>query len=486
MKNNALRKETLFLLVALLIISSLLVYTIPSLLKGDRKSYAAYRLDDLMNKLRTTAHEGWVRKQEGKTVDTQKEVSDNVASMKSLLSDLYKGETKHPILVSEGIVFERPQSEDRKALIKLAVVSIEKLEDKIKAGNAEAGTQFDEVKTTIQHVVKDYVQEAAASWSRLVLVAWITLFLTLAFFVGLIVVVYVKLKAYYSELSKTQNRVTEELQRVEQLSNFIEAMASGNYDMQIEAKAEDELSATLVSMRDKLKNNSIEEQRRNWSTTGLAKIGEILRSTGNSSELYDSVIKFLVKYTNSNQGGLFIIDDKNDQQHYLDMVACYAFERKKFLTKKIEVGSGLVGQCFLEKEKIHLTEIPEEYVRITSGLGGDKPNSCLLVPLKTNDKVFGVIELASFQLYSEHVVNMVEQLAESVASTISTVKINESTRVLLEQTQQQAEEMKSQEEEMRQNMEELSATQEEMHRKEREYINRISELESQLGLVEKV
>jgi thiaminase len=94
-----------------------------------------------------------------------------------------------------------------------------------------------------------------------------------------------------------------------------------------------------------------------------------------------------------------------------------------------------------------------------------------------------VLELASFKTYKDHEIEWVERLAESIASTVASVRANENMRVLLEQTQQQAEEMKSQEEEMRQNMEELSATQEEMSRKEREYINRISELEGMQNAV---
>ena len=484
MKNTALKKEILLHAVTGLVIVTLVIYVITSLLAGDRESLAVSKLGSVATGLIETAESNWILKKEGKTIDLEKDLLNNLTAERSLLSNLYSGKPSN--LVGEEIAFEEPKSEDRKAMIKLSIVAIEKLQEQINANDENATSQFAMAKSAIHEVINDYTAEATSSWKGLVSLAWITLFLTTVFILALIILAYLKLKGFHKQQNTLQIKLTDESQRVDQLSSFIEAMASGNYDMNIDAKTEDELSTTLISMRDKLKNNFVEEQRRNWSTTGLAKIGEILRSTGNSSELYDSIIKFLVKYTNSNQGGLFILDDTDEENPYLNLIACYAFERKKFLTKKVQIGNGLVGQCFLEKERIHLTEVPEDYIRITSGLGGENPTSCLLIPLKMNEKVFGVVELASFKLYEEHVIDLVEKFAESIASTISNVKINESTKLLLEQTQQQAEEMKSQEEEMRQNMEELSATQEEMHRKEQEYIKRISDLESELSVSEKI
>ena len=272
-----------------------------------------------------------------------------------------------------------------------------------------------------------------------------------------------------------ERKLEEETQRVVKISGFIESVSAGNYSIEIDST--DDLSNKLINMRDTLRNNADEDQRRNWSTSGLAEIGEILRSSGNTKELYDNIIKFVVKYVKSNQGGLFLLNDDNEHDQYLELVSCYAFERKKYIEKRINTDQGLVGQCYMEGARIHLKKIPDGYVHITSGLGGTNPNSLLLIPMKVNEKTYGVLELASFQAYQEHEIILVEKFAESIASAVSSVKINESTRILLEKTQQQAEEMRSQEEEMRQNMEELSATQEEMLRKEREYVNRIQELE---------
>jgi len=263
-------------------------------------------------------------------------------------------------------------------------------------------------------------------------------------------------------------RFEEEKQRTNLLKNFLEGISKGEYEVSIVDDKNVELTQKLNLIRDQLKLNAIIEKHRNWSTTGLAQIGNILRSSNSSIvQLYDNIIRFVIKYTESNQGGLFIFNEENETDSHLELVACYAFERKKFLSKKIGIGEGLVGQCFVEGERIYLLDVPEEYITITSGLGGANPSALLLVPMKVNEKLYGVIEIASFKKYEDYEIELVEKLAESIASTIATVRTNESTRMLLEKTQQQTEEMRAQEEEMRQNMEELEATQEEMRRKEK-------------------
>ncbi|MDN5202064.1 PAS domain S-box protein [Fulvivirgaceae bacterium BMA10] len=249
-------------------------------------------------------------------------------------------------------------------------------------------------------------------------------------------------------------------------SSFAESIGKGNYDAEFEPLSEnDVLGNALIEMKNNLYEVAEEDKKRNWSTSGLAKFGDILRSNNDNIErLSDDIIVNLVKYMDCNQGGLFIVNDNDSEEPYLHLIACYAWDRKKYVDQKVYLGEGLTGQAWMEKDTIYITEVPEDYITITSGLGASNPKSILITPLKINDEVFGVIELASFREFTSHEVEFVEKIAESIASTISSVKINEKTQRLLEESTEMTEQMRSQEEEMRQNMEELQATQEEMQR----------------------
>jgi transcriptional regulator with GAF, ATPase, and Fis domain len=157
---------------------------------------------------------------------------------------------------------------------------------------------------------------------------------------------------------------------------------------------------------------------------------------------------------------------------------------KKFQNHKIYRGEGLAGQAWQEGDIVYLTEVPQNYIKITSGLGDANPTSVLIVPLKVNDQIFGVVEIASFSLFQDFEMEFVQKIAESIASTISSVKINARTQHLLEESQEMTEQMRAQEEEMRQNMEELQATQEEMQRSQSETDSTLSAIHSSLSVAD--
>jgi len=229
----------------------------------------------------------------------------------------------------------------------------------------------------------------------------------------------------------------------------------------------DALGKSLLSMRKALQEVALEDYKRNWSTAGYAKFGDILRNKDKIGKLSEEVIKHLVNYLGANQGGLFIRKEEGNQVSF-ELSAAYAYDRKKYITKQIRLGEGLVGACIQEKDTIYMTAVPQDYVRITSGLGEATPRSILIVPLIFNEQVYGAVEMASFKEFLPHQIVFVEKIAQNIASTIASLGGNEQTRRLLEEAQQFSEQLRAQEEEMRQNLEELNATQENHHRLQEE------------------
>lgn len=298
-----------------------------------------------------------------------------------------------------------------------------------------------------------------------------------------------KLKEGNDEIGQMAVALHAVVKALKDVSNFAIHVGKGNFESEFSPLSdEDVLGKSLIEMREELKKAKTEEEKREeenrqrtWSSQGVALFSDILRKhSDNLNELSFEIISKMIQYTNSNQGGIFIVNDNDRENIFLEMTACYAYDRQKFFKRRIEVGEGLVGRCYQEQEKIFLTDIPNDYIKISSGLGEDNPKCLLLVPLAYNDKIYGILEIASFSVFQEFEIEFLERIGESIAATISSVKANIQTQMLLEQSQQQAEEMSAQEEEMRQNMEELRATQEQSARREQELIREVEILKKQM------
>ncbi len=250
------------------------------------------------------------------------------------------------------------------------------------------------------------------------------------------------------EVSTTKDELNAVILAGLQLSNtlknaseFALNIGKGNFDSPFYPVSEhDVLGNALIQMQQQLQIAALEEKKHTWAVDGMAKVVEAIQGDKLSfSEIADKALALLITYLNANQGGIFVLNTTNPQETYLEMIACYAYNRKRFAERKISVkdkrAEGLIGQAYIEKRTIYLTEIPNNYTRITSGLGDATPTSLLIVPLKLNERVIGVIELASFKNYQKYEIAFVEKLAETIASTIITTQSSEQTQKLLHQSQ---------------------------------------------------
>lgn len=299
--------------------------------------------------------------------------------------------------------------------------------------------------------------------------------------------------AQQDEIGQMSHSVNTLIDGLNSTAEFALEIGKGNYNKDFSVLSEkDVLGNALLEMRDSLvqakkqeEERKLEDEKQNWATQGMAKFGEILRqNTDDMNEFAYHIISNLVDYIGANQGGLFIINDEDKGDEFIELLASYAYERRKYIDKRIEMGVGLIGRCIQEKKTIYMTDLPDDYITITSGLGQAKPNALLVVPLMVNEEIFGVVELAGFNEFEPQVIKFVEDIGKTIASTISTTKINIRTSKLLEQSQQQSEEMAAQEEEMRQNMEELQATQEEAARRSAEMQGLLDALNSSNLVIE--
>ncbi|MCK5066069.1 MAG: PAS domain-containing protein [Bacteroidales bacterium] len=273
----------------------------------------------------------------------------------------------------------------------------------------------------------------------------------------------------HKQLDSLSEKIRQETGKNEEIKRFTHALIAGDLNTDVSLKrTEQSLSDKLHELKDTLSRNRemerqrrLDERQRNWISEGLAEFGDLLRKNSMEIETMTySVISGLVRYLDANQGAIFLtVEQEGDP--YLEMVSCYAYNRKKFPDRRIAWGDGLIGAAAMEKKGYYTDKIEDGYLTITSGLGKANPGYLLIEPLVWNDEVFGIVEIASFNQIEEHKIQFVSRVAENIATTINNLESNLRTEQLLKETRAQADQLLVQEEQVRQNMDALKLVQEE-------------------------
>lgn len=277
------------------------------------------------------------------------------------------------------------------------------------------------------------------------------------------------------EIQECYDTVNTLALKISKTSEFANSMGQGDLNIQYNPENPNALDIALLNMQKNLVKAQYEEENRkkeneklSWSQNGLAQLGEYLRMNNTDiSEFAYNVVSFLVKYLDSLQGGLFVTV-KEGETKYLNLEAAYAFDRKKQLEGRVEFGESLVGRCAIEKKSIFLTDVPDGYLYITSGLGENKPKCILLVPLVFEDEVHGVIEIASLNMIEKYQQQFLENVAERIASTISNIKKNINSAELLEKFRQQSDALAIRQREVEQSIKNIDKSRNEVSLKEYE------------------
>jgi signal transduction histidine kinase/CheY-like chemotaxis protein/HAMP domain-containing protein len=245
--------------------------------------------------------------------------------------------------------------------------------------------------------------------------------------------------------------------QVRAIADVATAVTRGNLTrtITVEAKGEvDELKNNINRMIGNLKETTERNEEQDWLKTNLAKFSRMMQGQKDLETVSRLIMSQLTPLVGAHYGAFFVLDSEG-QTPVLQLLASYAFKERKHLGNRFRLGEGLVGQAALEKLPILLTQVPEDYVQISSGLGAAAPRNIIVLPILFEGDVKAVIELASFQPFSQIHQLFLHQLAESVGVVLNMIAANMRTEELLEQSQALAGELRAQSEELKRQQEEL-------------------------------
>jgi len=245
--------------------------------------------------------------------------------------------------------------------------------------------------------------------------------------------------------------------QVRAIADVATAVTRGDLSRQIAVEAQgelDELKNNLNQMIVNLKSTTEKNSEQDWLKTNLAKFSRMMQGQKDLEAVSKLIMSELTPLVSAHHGAFYIMEDDNNTP-VLKLIASYAYKERKHLGNRFYLGEGLVGQAALEKKPILLTNVPDDYIRISSGLGEAPPRNVIVLPVLFEGEVKAVIELASFLPFSQIHQLFLDQLAETVGVVINMIAANMRTAELLEQSQSLTLELQSQSEELRKQQEEL-------------------------------
>jgi len=233
--------------------------------------------------------------------------------------------------------------------------------------------------------------------------------------------------------------------------------------------------------------NAIEENKHtNWLLSGSVMMDEAMRGTQSVKERSHKIISEVAKFLEAEMGVIYLY---NENSQKLVQIEGYAYSGK--IGKEFNLGKGLVGQAAIEKKALIISDIPDNYIKIESGLGGTLPKAILVQPFYFQGELKGVLELAFLKEVDPKYLELLDKIISSIGTGINAAQARVQMQDLFDQTQQQAEELESQQEELRVNNEELltktellQASEEELRVQQEELRQINAELEEKARMLE--
>jgi signal transduction histidine kinase/HAMP domain-containing protein/DNA-binding response OmpR family regulator len=255
----------------------------------------------------------------------------------------------------------------------------------------------------------------------------------------------------WSDLTNNVNQLAANLTtQVRAIGEVVRAVAKGDLARSISVEAQGELAAlkdNINEMIGNLKDTTRKNTEQDWLKSNLAKFTRMVQGQKDLVTFSKLVLSELAPLVGA-QHGVFYLSDVEHDRPIMKLFATYAYRERKGINARFALGEGLVGQCALEKERILITQVPDNYIKINSGLGEATPLNIVVLPVLFEGEVKAVCELASFQPFSDIHLALLDQLTESIGIALNTISATMRTEELLKESQALAEKLQTQQEEL--------------------------------------
>jgi signal transduction histidine kinase/DNA-binding response OmpR family regulator/HAMP domain-containing protein len=242
-----------------------------------------------------------------------------------------------------------------------------------------------------------------------------------------------------------------------QLSEASKKIAGGDFDVDVNGESREDEIGTLArafhDMAGSLGAARREAGKNDWLKTGIARLNEVMRGDPDVATLSAKVIAEMAQYLGAQVGALYTMG--NSQHPSLSLTGSYAYRARKNLSNVFKLGEGLVGQAALEKQQILIKNIPDDYIRVTSGLGEGLPRFICVTPFLYEDRIKGVVELGTFNDVSEQEMEYLAQAMPALATAVESAHARTQLAAAFEESQRFGQELQVQQEELRAANEEL-------------------------------
>jgi signal transduction histidine kinase/HAMP domain-containing protein/CheY-like chemotaxis protein len=365
---------------------------------------------------------------------TWKDLTDNVNSMANNLTSQVRNIAQVTTAVAQGDLSKKIDVDARGEILELKT-TINTMVDQLSAFAAEVTRVAREVGSEGRLGGQAEVEGVSGTWKRLT-----------------------------ENVNELAGNLTRQVRAIAEVTS---AVAAGDLTRSISVEAQgevaelkDNINAMVQSLRETIQAN----QQQDWLKTNLARITGMMQGHRDLKVVAELIMDELAPLVGA-QHAMFFLADQNGGETRLRLIAGYGLRAEKEAPLQYRIGQSLIGQVARTKRSIVVSDLPDGYVKISSGLGEAPPANLAIVPVLFEGQVLGVIELAAFTPFTQVQRDFLEQLTETLGVNVNTIVANARTDALLEESQRLAAELRARSEELQAQQDELQRSNAELEEK---------------------